>query len=255
MEFNNIPFFDFLRDVLYPQPVDLSRPSESQGPAVLDFCDDMDMDLTEMDFGLLDHWNLDLDDGSLITPTMAGHNPQNSLEMSQMRQNLANVWGELPWKWDPTTKDNAYTEQGNLPISATDVSNAQFQEVKRQLERVVDQRLNLPSRDQILAIVLKTCRDASTAGRVAASFPTVDVMDTMVQAFLAAHLRQVSTWIHYPTLKLNAVWPEWIGNAVAAGAVLMPAPTLRKFGFAVQEAVRKWNSFGSLCFLCHFLHR
>ncbi|KAL6833811.1 hypothetical protein J3E69DRAFT_149781 [Trichoderma sp. SZMC 28015] len=238
MEFNNIPFFDFLRDVLYPQPVDLSRPSESQGPAVLDFCDDMDMDLTEMDFGLLDHWNLDLDDGSLITPTMAGHNPQNSLEMSQMRQNLANVWGELPWKWDPTTKDNAYTEQGNLPISATDVSNAQFQEVKRQLERVVDQRLNLPSRDQILAIVLKTCRDASTAGRVAASFPTVDVMDTMVQAFLAAHLRQVSTWIHYPTLKLNAVWPEWIGNAVAAGAVLMPAPTLRKFGFAVQEAVR-----------------
>lgn len=246
MEFNNIPFFDFLRDVLYPQPVDLSRPSESQGPAVLDFCDDMDMDLTEMDFGLLDHWNLNLDDGSLITPTMGDHNPQNSLEMSQMRQNLANVWGELPWKWDPTTKDNAYTEQGNLPISATDISNAQFQEVKRQLERVVDQRLNLPSRDQILAIVLKTCRDASTAGRVAASFPTVDVMDTMVQAFLAAHLRQVSTWIHYPTLKLNAVWPEWIGNAVAAGAVLMPAPTLRKFGFAVQEAVRKWNSLGSL---------
>ncbi|KAL6804711.1 hypothetical protein GGI42DRAFT_342126 [Trichoderma sp. SZMC 28013] len=246
MEFNNIPFFDFLRDVLYPQPVDLSRPSESQGPAVLDFCDDMDMDLTEMDFGLLDHWNLNLDDGSLITPTMGDHNPQNSLEMSQMRQNLANVWGELPWKWDPTTKDNAYTEQGNLPISATDISNAQFQEVKRQLERVVDQRLNLPSRDQILAIVLKTCRDASTAGRVAASFPTVDVMDTMVQAFLAAHLRQVSTWIHYPTLKLNAVWPEWIGNAVAAGAVLMPAPTLRKFGFAVQEAVHNNTAIQNL---------
>ncbi|UKZ51370.1 hypothetical protein TrVGV298_005129 [Trichoderma virens] len=238
MELNNTPFFDFLRDVLYSQPVDLSRSSESQGPAVLDFCDDMDMDLTDMDFGLLEHWNLDLDDGSLITPTLASHNTQNSMEMSQMRQNLANVWGELPWKWDPTAKDNAYTEQGNLPISAKDISNAQFQETKKQLERVVEQRLNLPSRDQILAIVLKTCRDASMAGRVAASFPTVDVMDTMVQAFLAAHIRQVSTWIHYPTLKLNAVWPEWIGNAVAAGAVLMPAPTLRKFGFAVQEAVR-----------------
>ncbi|KAH0499469.1 hypothetical protein TgHK011_006666 [Trichoderma gracile] len=239
MELNNTPFFDFLRDVLYQQPVDLSRAPESQGPAVLDFCDDMDMDLTDMDFGLLDHWNLDLTDGSaMVTPAMASQTTQNSTEMSQMRQNLANVWGELPWKWEPTNKDSAYTEQGNLPISAKDISNAQFQETKRQLERVVDQKLNLSSRDQILAIVLKTCRDASMAGRVAASFPTVDVMDTMAQAFLAAHVRQVSTWIHYPTLKLNAVWPEWIGNAVAAGAVLMPAPTLRKFGFAVQEAVR-----------------
>ncbi|KAM0250558.1 hypothetical protein ACHAQJ_008568 [Trichoderma viride] len=239
MELNNIPFFDFLRDVLYQQPLDLPRSTESQGPGMLDFCDDMDMDLTDMDFGLLDHWNMDLEGGgALITPTLAGQNPQNSAEMSQMRQNLANVWGELPWKWEPTTKDNAYTEQGNLPISAKDLSNAQFQETKRQFERVVEQKLNLPSRDQILAIVLKTCRDASMASRVAASFPTVDVMDTMVQVFLAAHLRQVSTWIHYPTLKLNSVWPEWVGNAVAAGAVLMPAPTLRKFGFAIQEAVR-----------------
>ncbi|PTB65291.1 hypothetical protein BBK36DRAFT_1122226 [Trichoderma citrinoviride] len=234
MELSNIPFFDFLRDVLYQQPVDLSRGHESQGPAVLDFCDDLDMDLTDMDFGLLDHWNLDLNDGS----TIASQATQNSTEMSQMRQNLANVWGELPWKWDPTTKDSAYTEQGNIPIAANDISNAQYQETKKQLERVVDQKLNLSSRDQILAIVLKTCRDASMASRVAASFPTVDVMDTMVQAFLAAHVRQVSTWIHYPTLKLNSVWPEWIGNAVAAGAVLMPAPTLRKFGFAIQEAVR-----------------
>ncbi|GFP52576.1 transcription factor 1 [Trichoderma asperellum] len=239
MEFSNIPFFDFLRDVLYQQPLDLPRPTEAQGPAVLDFCDDMDMDLTDMDFGLLDHWNLDLEDGgALITPTLAGQNPQNSAEMSQMRQNLANVWGDLPWKWEPTAKDSGYTEQGNLPISAKDLSNAQFQEIKKNLERVVDQKLNLSSRDQILAIILKTCRDPSTAGRVSASFPTVDVMDTMMQVFLAAHIRQVSTWIHFPTLKLNSLWPEWVGNAVAAGAVLMPTPTLRKFGFAIQEAVR-----------------
>ncbi|KAL7901443.1 hypothetical protein HDV63DRAFT_199982 [Trichoderma sp. SZMC 28014] len=239
IDFNNIPFFDFLRDVLFQQPLDLPRPTESQGPAVLDFCDNMDMDLNEMDFGLLDHWNLDLEDGgALITPTLVGQNPQNSAEMSQMRQNLANVWGELPWKWEPTAKDSGYTEQGNLPISAKDLSNAQFQETKKNLERVVDQKLNLSSRDQILAIILKTCRDPSTAGRVAASFPTVDVMDTMMQVFLAAHIRQVSTWIHFPTLKLNSLWPEWVGNAVAAGAVLMPAPTLRKFGFAIQEAVR-----------------
>ncbi|KAH6606639.1 hypothetical protein Trco_005792 [Trichoderma cornu-damae] len=247
VELNNTPFFDFLRDVLYQQPLDLSRSSESQGLAVLDFCDDMDMEMTDMDFGLLDHWNLDLGDGSaLVTQTLANQNVQNSAGMSQMRQNLAHVWGELPWKWEPTTRDNAYTEQGNLPLSAKDISNAQFQEAKKHLERVVEQKLNLPSRDQILAIVLKTCRDASIASRVAASFPTVDVMDTMVQAFLAAHVRQVSTWIHYPTLKLNAVWPEWIGNAVAAGAVLMPAPTLRKFGFAIQEAVHNNTAIQNL---------
>lgn len=59
MDLNRSPLFDFLRDLLYDQPFDPSRFPGAQGLAPLDFCDNASLELTEMDFGLLDHWNLD----------------------------------------------------------------------------------------------------------------------------------------------------------------------------------------------------
>lgn len=243
MDFNHVPFFDFLRDVLYQQPFDPSKLADPQGLAVLDFCDDTNMELTDMDFGLLDHWNLDpLTDGSL-PPTLeiAPQCSQSSAEIAQMRQNLVKAWTESPWQWDPANHDSGYKEQGNLPVPVADTASVQYQESRQRLERVIREKLDQSGRDRVLAIVLSTCRQNATTSRVAASFPSLDVMDTMVHIFLASHACQVSSWIHFPTFSLNNQWPEWIGVAAAAGAVLIPVPTLRKFGFAVQEAVRKCN--------------
>ena len=60
----------------------------------------------------------------------------------------------------------------------------------------------------------------------------------MLHVFLNSHTNQVSDYIHFPTFKLNEQEPEWIAGAAAAGAVLTPIPTLRKFGYALQESVR-----------------
>ncbi|PHH83924.1 hypothetical protein CDD83_2789 [Cordyceps sp. RAO-2017] len=238
VDMNHSPFFDFLRDVLYEQPYDPSKFAEPQGLALLDFCDNANLELTDLDFGLLDHWNLD----SMSEGAMPAHefdpSSANSAEMSQMRRSLVQAWTESPWRWDPKSNDTGYKEQGFLPVSATDACSAQFQESSKRLEKVVAERLEQSARDRVLAIMLSVCRQSATTNRVAASFPTVDVMDTLVHIFLAAQACQVDEWIHFPTFKLNQQWPEWIAMAAAMGAALTPVPTMRKFGFAVQEAVR-----------------
>ncbi|KAM4054807.1 fungal specific transcription factor [Hirsutella rhossiliensis] len=232
------PFFDFLRDVLYEQPYDPSKFPDSQGLAPLDFCNNANLELTDMDFGLLDHWNLDgIVEGTLSVQEVASGSA-NSADISQMRQNLVQAWTESPWRWDPKNNDSGYKEQSFLPVPATDTCSAQLQMRGRGFERVVAETLEQPGRDRVLAIVLSTCRQNAMTNRVAASFPTVEVMDTLVHIFLAAQACQADEWIHFPTFKLNDQWPEWIAMAAAVGAALTSMPTLRKFGFAVQEAVR-----------------
>lgn len=246
------PFFDFLRDVLYEQPYDPSKLSDSQGLALQDFCDNANLELTDMDFGLLDHWNLDGIVGGPLPVQEAAPGSANSADISQMRQNLVQAWTESPWRWDPKNHDSGHRELGFLPVSATETRSAQLQMSGRSLERVVAESLEQAGRDRVLAIVLSTCRQNAMANRVAASFPTVEVMDTLVHVFLAAQACQADEWIHFPTFKLNDQWPEWIAMAAAVGAALTSMPTLRKFGFAVQEAVRKSSPLPGGASCLHF---
>lgn len=238
---NRLPFSDFLRDVLYEQqqPIEAARQQETQGLEVLNFCDNANLDMTDMDFSLLDHWNLDGIPGAVMPIQEMAARADNAAEISQMRQSLVHVWTQSPWRWEPKSNDSGYREQGNLPVPVVDTSSAQFEESRKKLERVVKDKLEQSARDKVLAIVLSTCRQNSTANRVAASFPSVDVMDTLAHIFLASHTCQAAGWIHFPTFKMNEQWPEWLAMAAAAGAALTPVPTLRKFGYALQEAVRK----------------
>jgi hypothetical protein len=234
-----LAFHDFLREVLYDQPPVPAKPSESQGLAVLDFCDNTNLDLDYIEFGLLGNWNMDgLAD---MVPAACEQSPgsEQPADISQMRQSLVRVWTDSPWRWDPKSHDSGYREQGNLPLAAVDAADAQRQANAYRIERVVQETLDQSGRDQVLAIVLGTCRENTTLDRVAASFPSADLMDMLIHVFLTSHACQVSEWIHFPSFRLNAQWPEWLAVAAAAGAVLMPALTIRKFGFALQEALRK----------------
>ncbi|KAI1368727.1 hypothetical protein F5Y08DRAFT_227730 [Xylaria arbuscula] len=233
------PFSDFLRDVLYAQSLDASRLAEAQGLAVLDFCDDNSYELNEMDFGMLDHWNLDgMSERPAVTQAATPQTDDSTVDMTQMRRKLVKIWTGSPWRWIPDKRDHGYSEHGNLPLPCRDSMNQQFQERHRQVDRVIKDKLDSSSRDKILAVVLGACGDDTMKMRVAASFPSADIMDTLLHLFLASHLCSVSGWIHFGTFVLNSQWPEWLVTAAAAGAIMTPIPTLRKFGFAIQEAVR-----------------
>ncbi|RGP81584.1 putative transcription factor pig1p [Fusarium longipes] len=239
---DQLPFCGFLRDVLYEQQYDQpARVPDSQGLDVLDFCNDTNMELSDMDFGLLDHWNAGgMGPANTIptqTDTPQSDNPADQTH-ANLRQNLVTAWDVSPWRWDPVAKDNAFGEQGNLPVSKKDVASLQAQASKGGLRRVVDQKLDFAARDGVLALVLGACSHDAMSSRISGSFPSSDLLDTMLHVFLNSHTNQVSEYIHFPTFKLNEQEPEWIAGAAAAGAVLTPIPTLRKFGYALQESIR-----------------
>ncbi|KAF5661538.1 putative transcription factor Pig1p [Fusarium heterosporum] len=235
---DQLPFCDFLQNVLYEQQYEHpAKMPENQGLAVLDFCNDTNMELSDMDFGLLDHWNAD---GMVntIPPQQEPPKVDNSTDIAAMQQNLVTAWDVSPWRWDPVAEDNAFGEQGNLPVSQRDAASIQAQASKGGLRRAVDQKLDFTARDGVLALVLSTYQPDTMPSRISGSFPSADLLDTMVHIFLNSFSNQVSNFIHFPTFKLNKQEPEFIANTAAAGAVLTPIPTLRKFGYALQEAIR-----------------
>lgn len=241
VDMNRLPFSDFLRDVLYDQQqqqIHHSRMVEAQGLAVLDFCDDGNLDMNDFDFGMLDNWNVGNVQGMLATdPNLANfvsNQPEDSAaDMSRMRQRLVRIWTDSPWRWQPDGhKDNIHNQKSGLPIA--DISSTQLRP-----DRIIQDKLDPSGRDKILAIVLSTCQNNSMLSRVASSFPSNEVMDSLVHIFLAWHLCQVSEFVHFGNFSLNMQCPEWLAVAASAGAILTPVQTLRKFGFALQEAVRK----------------
>lgn len=235
-----MPFSNFLHDVLYEQSLHpAARPEvEAQGLAVLDFCDNINYELTDIDFGLLDTWNLDLTNNPAVTQAATPQTDDSAVDMTHMRQKLVKIWTDSPWRWKPSNSDSGWGEHGNLPMPLRDAASQQFQESQKRADRVLKDKLDQSSRDRILSIVLQTCRSDGIRARVASSFPSLDVMDMLAHIYLAAHSCSVSGWIHYGTFILNKQWPEWLASVIAGGAVMTSVPTLRKFGFAVQEAVR-----------------
>lgn len=237
-----LPFSDFLRDVLYDQSLsNPARLAEAQGLAVLDFCDNTSLDLKDLDFGLLDNWNPEQLPDHNLTPLNPNIHPSQqqqqrpiNVDITAMRSNLVKIWTESPWRWSPGKADTCYTEQSNLPLNKTTIEEG----ITSPVDRLITEKLHSSSRDKILGIVLSTCQNNSTMTRVASSFPSTDTMDSWIHIFLASHLCSVSAWIHYGSFSLNSKWPEWLAMAAAAGAVLAPISALRRFGFALQEAVR-----------------
>ncbi|KXH43386.1 hypothetical protein CNYM01_08603 [Colletotrichum nymphaeae SA-01] len=232
-----LPFSDFLQNVIYTGEMEASRMAEAQGLAVLDFCDNSNLELNEVDFGLLDHWNMD---GMGNTGSNQSFTPRtdDSIDLVQMRQTLVKVWTESPWQWAPNKLDSGYLEHPNFSVPSDDTSSAVFSESRKKHARIVRDKLDQSGRDQILAIVLSTCKNDNIMSRVASSFPSLEVMDSLIHIYLAQHFCQTSQWIHHGSFSMNAQWPEWLAVAASAGATLTPVQTLRKFGFALQEAVR-----------------
>ncbi|GKT83565.1 C6 transcription factor [Colletotrichum tofieldiae] len=232
-----LPFSDFLQNVIYEPGMEASRMAEAQGLAVLDFCDNSNLELNEVDFGLLDHWNMDGMDNAGSNQSFTPRT-DDSIDLVQMRQTLVKVWTESPWQWAPNKLDSGYVEHPNFSVPVDDASNAAFQASRKKHARIVKDKLDQSGRDQILAIVLSTCKNDNLMSRVASSFPSLEVMDSLIHIFLASHFCQTSQWIHHGSFSINSQWPEWLAVAASFGATLTPVQTLRKFGFALQEAVR-----------------
>lgn len=230
MDPDRLPFSDFLCDVLYEKSSESSRSGPIQGLTVLDFCDFGNLELNEDDFGLLDHWNAE--GNSALTTGGRAHGRDSSVDVAQVRQDLVKMWTNSSWAAD------SKPQEGGRNVAVTAGGSDSTPGSRDRMERVTSERLEYSTRDRILGLVLNNC-PRNVSARVASSFPSVEVMDILIQNFLTALADQASEWVHFPTFRLNAQSPEWITVAAAAGASLSSISTLRKFGFVLQEAARK----------------
>lgn len=239
------PFGDFLQNVLFnqqqqhqQQQIEPSRMGMAHGLNVLDFCDDGNLDMNDLDFGMLTNWNLGNIHNLLATdPNLANYvsaQPEDSTDMSHLRKRLVSIWSDSPWRWQPDDiKDNIHAHKSNLPLE--DINSSHL----RPADKVIQDTLENSARDRIMAIVLQTCASTPISTRVANSFPSTEVLDSLMHVFLAWHLCQVSRFIHFGSFSMSSQCPEFLGMMAAAGAILTPVKSLRKFGYALQEAFRK----------------
>jgi hypothetical protein len=244
-EFDDSSFADFLKEIMMPaSPDTLAR--GPQGAAntkdysardVLAFGFDTSLDLNDVDIGLINSYNERL---PVMDLNVAEEENDLALERGQATPNLHSgidlgieAFKKSLWRWTPAQQDRGYAEQVNLALPYKDMSTLE----SRPTTDVLDHRLEQNSRDGILAMLLSTCEPANIP-RVASSFPSAELLDNLLQLFSSSQLSQSDFWIHLPTFRPHGQRPEFNGIVVAAGAVLSSIPTIRKLGYAIQEAVR-----------------
>jgi len=119
---------------------------------------------------------------------------------------------------------------------------------------IIDHQLEQSSRDDILAMVLSTNSQQNGASRVITSFPSTQLLNSLMHLFLRSETTKTDSFIHLPTFRPRTQRPEFNGIIIAAGAILSSVPTgmtpfscllvgtltllVRKLGFAIQETVR-----------------
>ena len=140
--------------------------------------------------------------------------------------------------WNPSREDNYDREQQDLILAQNIGSSTPNAETTGRARAVPRKELFHTARDRILAMILRITSGAASS-RIVASFPCLDILrDLMHHALIHMRERQINNFIHIPSLDMNKQRPELLAGIVAYGSITSPSPAVRKFGYALQEAVR-----------------
>jgi hypothetical protein len=233
--------FDYLRHKMMPSPGHphngiqvIDYQSNPWTPRELfDFGVDTNMELNDVDLSFLDTYNnanpFDLRTPSTGFPT-TGSDTMPSFQAAPLPPlDTAPLPRASVWRFRPLAKDSGSAEQANLSLptpTSLDIDR-----------RVTCEPLSTTSRDKILAMILSTCKPTNIP-RVVACFPSIGLLDSLFQFSLTSPGSHAKHWIHAPTLLAVQTRPELLAAIVAAGAVLAPDASIRKVGYAIQEAIR-----------------
>lgn len=202
---------------------------------IMDLNFDMDVGLTDLDLGLLDQYNFQVP-FTVETPSTDAQGLEPRTLESDSAPVRAEAFKQSTWRYMPRRdKDHGGMEETNLafPDSGKD-GNRRAHLPQR---RALNERLGRVSRDRVMALVLGTCSPENVK-RIASAFPSVELLDGLIQFFLTTPALDVQSWFHLPTLSLAKLSPELLACIISAGAASTPDIPLRKLGFALQEAAR-----------------
>ncbi|SMR57010.1 unnamed protein product [Zymoseptoria tritici ST99CH_3D1] len=232
--------FDYLRGKMnydenqsHVQVVDFQQQGPWTPRELFDFGVDTNMELNDMDLTFLDTYNhanpFDLRTPSIGFPTAGSDTMPSFTSAPVPPMDTAALPKASVWRFRPLSKDSGSAEQVNLSLptpTSLDIDR-----------RVTCEPLSQTSRDKILAMILSTCKPNSIP-RAVACFPSIGLLDSLFQFSLTSPGSHAKHWIHAPTLLAGQTRPEVLAAITAAGAVLTPDASIRKVGYAIQEAIR-----------------
>lgn len=220
----------------------------------LDFDFDTSIELDDMDLRFLDAYNTNVP-FELGGGSPSNNNFNNNITTGEgLRQPAPDNGSADPcrpaeictetfrkhWKFRPNAQDHGAAEEHNLslPPFSTTLGDHESPESRVSLDRrVTSARLSVAARDKILTTIVQSCRSENLS-RAVASFPSVELLDTLLQYYLTSPLARADSFLHAAAFDPNEKRPEILAAMVACGAVLTSDPALSKLGFAIQECVR-----------------
>lgn len=202
---------------------------------IMDMSFDIDIGLTDLDLGLLDQYNFQVPFAA-DTPSTDVQGPEQPVVESDVVPVQSEAFKQSVWRYQPQpNKDYSGAEQNNLAFNDSEKDNERRSHITQR--RVVVEKLHRVNRDRLLALVLGTC-SADNVKRIASAFPSIDLLDGLIQYFLTAPSLDAQNWLHLATFSPSKVSPELLACIVSAGAATTPDLPLRKLGFALHEASR-----------------
>lgn len=220
-------------------PFESSFSGQATPRGIMDLSFNWDIDLNDMDMGFLDQYNSQIP-FNVETPSTDTQGPQQNPSPEVSRDSMAvrhEAFKKSVWRYIPQSdRDFGAAEEPNLAFTDAERDNG-FHRPKLISRRAIQDKLDRVTRDRLMALVLSTC-SPSNISRIAGAFPSIDLLDGLIQYFLTSPSIDARTWFHLPTLSLSKLRSELLASIAAAGAVSTPDVPLRKLGFALQEASR-----------------
>lgn len=200
---------------------------------------DTSNDLDDMDLQFLDTYNItvpfELGDNMASLPHTEPPS-RNSTDPGQPAAMCAEAFRDSHWHFRPNAKDYAGAEDHNLSLPPT--SEYPSPESRLSVDaRVTCAKLGVSTRDSILTMVVKSCNPVNLPKAVL-SFPSVELLDTLLQFYLTSPVSQAASFLHAATFDPNEKRPELLAAMAACGAVLTSDPALTKLGYAISECAR-----------------
>ncbi|KAK5000649.1 hypothetical protein LTR66_000561, partial [Elasticomyces elasticus] len=203
---------------------------------------DSNLELDDVDLGFLDAYSINVPFDFESTEGSATLPMERADEESMPQSGVSirtEAYRKSIWRFIPVSQDCGGAEQQNLSLP-TEMDASESPELRIKVgRRSTGGRMAQTSRDKILALVLSTCKPANVT-RIVAAFPSLELLNILLQYYLTSTSCNAQSWLHMSTLSLDSMRPELLTVLIAAGAVMTPDTSIRKLGYALQEALRTY---------------
>lgn len=141
-----------------------------------------------------------------------------------------------PWLFNPRHLDHALQDGENLTLDEGSISvlTPNSSGLTPNVPSCGFPTISSGTRDKMFYLV--ATMDKYTNRII--DFPSVNVINHVVEAFFIRHTYQVDNWIHIPSVSLSEFIPELGLAMVIAGSTVIAVPTIWKMGLVLQDVVR-----------------